>query len=178
MRIVDYIMMMSLPPSPLQFENEMIFILLVGVEENKEDKSYPLATGIPFAHTDNREEICADFKKLFKRGGTRRHGIKDSEVSTIDQGMMKMDILQCAQTASHNISPYPYVGVLSVHPAWVFCHEWCYMFGTVDANRRWHASVYNIQEGLARRMLDPFAIMELELKLKDEYEKHRKSKHY
>lgn len=161
----------------LQLEYEKVFVLLCGFEEDTDTKINPLATGLPYLEMGKRDEIFTAYKKLLKRGGTRRHGLKDSEFSSIDEGMTKFSIVQCTQKAARDPTVPP-VGVLSVHPAWVFCHEYCYMFGTVDENRRWKPRVHGFVNGRAVPLFDVERILKNETFLKECYEEYRRSKYY
>ena len=124
------------------------------------------------------DEIFTAYKKLLKRGGTRRHGLKDSEFSSIDEGMTRFTIVQSTQKACKHTTPIPPVGVLSVHPAWVFCHEYCYLFGTVDENRRWRPRIHGFVKGRAVPLTDVELIYKIETRLSQAYDGYRKSKYY
>lgn len=161
----------------LQLDYEKIFVLLCGIEEDLENKVYPLATGLPYLKMGHSDEVFTAYKKLLKRGGTRRHGLKDSEFSSIDESMTRFTIVQSNQRACQHTT-LPTVGVLSVHPAWVFCHEYVYLFSTVDENRRWKPRVHGFVKGRAVPLVDVELIYKIEARLAGAYENYRRSKYY
>ena len=149
------------------------------MEEDLDTKLYPLATGLPYLDTnkDKVDELRTTFLKLVNRGGTRRYGIRDSEFSSIDEGMIKFDVVPCNQQAAHNDAPVA-VAVLTIHPCWVFCHEWCYLFGTVDDNRRWRPKVYDFVNGRPQQILDCFKNEKMEMHLYEGYQSYRRDNGY
>ena len=98
-------------------------------------------------------------------------------MSCIDEGMIKFDIINCVQKAACNSTPIPPIAVLSVQPVWVFCEEWCYMFGTVDDNRRWHPRVHGFVNSRAVGLLDVEEIEKVETYLSESYERYRRAKY-
>lgn len=143
-------------------------------------KVYPLATGLPYLDTDKKksEEFVTKYKNLVRRGGTRRYSLKDSEFSSIDEGMTKLSVVHCDQKAACNATPIPPVAVFSIHPCWVFCHEWCYLFSTIDDNRRWHPKVYDFRNGRSTQILHSEANEKMEMYLAEGYQNYRKSRGY
>lgn len=117
----------------------------MGIEEDKDTKRYPLATGIPYLepylNKEKQEELVKSYRKVLRRGSKRRHGIKDSDFSSIDEGMTKFSVVECVQRAARHPIPIPPVGIYSIHPNWMFCNEWCYMYGFVDDNRKYNPKV-------------------------------------
>ena len=101
-----------------------------------ETKIYPLATGLSYLNPDKLEDMKENFKKMLCRSSKRRHGLKDADFSSSDEGMTKMSVVTCVQKATKMEPPFPLVCLFSVHPMWVYTHEWSYMFGPVDSNRK------------------------------------------
>ena len=141
-------------------------------------KTHPLATGLPYLDPDKREEVFALYSRLLKRGTTRRCRLKDSEFSSIDEGMTKFSIVHCEQKAARHSKPIPPIAVFSVHPCWVFCTGWTYYFGLVDENRRWKPKAHEFINDRAQPLLDVEAIEAMEQLLSEGYENYRKSKYY
>ena len=81
--------------------------------EDLETKIYPLATGISYLDPSDNEEMTKTFRNNLCRSSKRRYAIKDAEFSSSA------------------------VCLFSVHPLWVYTHEWSYLFGPVDENRRY-----------------------------------------
>ena len=107
------------------------------MEEDLETKIYPLATGISYLDPSNNEEMTKTLRKMLCRSSKRRYGIKDADFSSSDEGMTKLTVVRCEQKAQKMEPPYPALCVFSVHPLWVYSHEWSYLFGPVDENRRY-----------------------------------------
>jgi hypothetical protein len=154
------------------------YVLLCGVEEDMETKIYPLATGISYLDPSNNEEMTKTFRKMLCRSSKRRYGIKDAEFSSSDEGMTKLTVVRCEQKAQKIEPPYPAVCLFSVHPLWVYTHEWSYLFGPVDENRRYHPMVHTFEDGKPAVVQDPVIIQELEQNVSDSYQYYRKNKGY
>ena len=106
------------------------------MEEDFDTRIYPIATGLPYLDPERRDEMRETFKRMLCRSSKRRHGIKDADFVSSDENMTKLSIVPCEQKAAKLKPPYPMVALFSVHPLWVYTHEWSYMFGPVDENRR------------------------------------------
>jgi hypothetical protein len=157
------------------WDYEKAFVLLCGVEEDVDTKVYPLATGIPYLDPEANEDTDKRFKRDLCRSCKRRYGIKEAEFSSSDDRMAKLTIVRCDQKAARNDPPLPVVGVFSVHPIWVYCNEWSYMFGPVDENRRYHPRTHVFREGRPVPLLDPEEIQKVEEYCFKGHEHHRKT---